>query len=238
MAEKEKYISSGRWWEHYFVRYFVGTVVGAAAILTLFPFLFCPIEMTPSSALELLRKVKATDLTLLAALGLAYCYIASAPFLTLHVARAELASTRWFWLAPIVVFMLIFGVRQCVLSLGWWTRESFGLLFMCVVVGGQIALLLSAHFNRFKRVADFYWALSEARSRDSRHVDDYVESYRHIREHGNAYSIIILELGFALSLASAPGWWLELLGLWLLPGAYCWVIGTVLESRLAHAPRA
>jgi len=59
--------------------------------------------------------------------------------------------------------------------------------------------------NKFVAIRQFYRNLSLARiAADAR---DYVESYRHLREHGNAYSIIILEFILAPAVMAAKEPW-------------------------------
>jgi hypothetical protein len=74
--------SNARWWEQYTVRYFVCTVVEAAILFVLRDkaTLHCEIaRIIPSFA-----AVDAKQASAVVAMGLAYCYIASAPVLTLQ----------------------------------------------------------------------------------------------------------------------------------------------------------
>lgn len=177
----------------------------------------------------------------LIALGLAYCYIASAPILTMHAFRAqiELGSRRWFTLASAYFFgsfLIVFLALWIALPpLGGW--RLLAIAFVCLVLAFQLTLFLEALQNRGKLLTSYYWSLSGARASPARQVQEYVESYRHLREHGNAFAIIIFELGFALAAISVPSVSLlaVLLLLWVLPAAGVWFVGTVLEARLAHA---
>jgi hypothetical protein len=87
-----------------------------------------------------------------------------------------------------------------------------------------------AHLAKFASVKKFYLDLGKARSVDHRR-SEYVETYRHLREHSNAYAILVLELLLAVVLANAHT--RKTLGLlliiWLLPAVYCWFVGTLLE---------
>ncbi len=57
---------------------------------------------------------------------------------------------------------------------------------------------------------------------------DYVESYKHLREHGNAFGIIVCELVFAFWLIS---WKFSPWAIfyWCLIGFLAWIVGTYLE---------
>lgn len=241
MADRERQPSHGQWWENYYVRYFVGTVIGAAAIVFLNEFSSSPLHGRILPSLKDFKDTGAMNLAAIAALGFAYCYIASAPVLAIHAIRGQvdLVSMKikwWFWIVTIfLVVLLCIGLAH-VVPFQWHTQSFLSLVFFSLVVGVQIALIVAAHTNRFARVADFYWKLTDARSKDSLHVHEYVESYRHLREHGNAFAIIILELGLATVLVSvpSPSWLVLFLTIWVLPASYCWLIGTLLEARLTH----
>jgi hypothetical protein len=63
----------------------------------------------------------------------------------------------------------------------------------------------------------------------------YVESYRHLREHANAFSIILMEIVLAFVLASLPGrMWAVLVLVWIAPASFCWLLGTELEAKLTE----
>src|SRR5271157_846880 len=68
---------SVRWWEYYFVRYAMGTIVGG---------IVCYVLCSSTPILSPL----VTHLEYLAAFGLVYCYIASAPILVFHAGRFRL----------------------------------------------------------------------------------------------------------------------------------------------------
>ncbi len=236
----------GRWWDYYFLRYFVGTIVGAIIVRSL-P-LYCVIydSLRPGGGTMM-------NLTSSAALGFAYCYIASAPMLTLHVTRAHLFRTTGgdsnsgfsfgaHWLLR--AFEWWCGVATLVaLCTAWLWYKGYShsllaaasVLAFLAVFAPQIAMLAKARFDKFAVVTDFYRKLSQRRSVQEPNISEYKESYRHIREHGNAYAIVILELALAVIAASLQKAWEAglLVALWLLPAAYCWLVATILERFLA-----
>jgi hypothetical protein len=227
-----------RWWENYAVRYFVGTVVGSVAIALL--------NTQPGSPflgkLSLLGESKDTPYLgfgLTAALGLAFCYIASAPVLAVHAMRAHLrisavsqspAKTTLCLLPTLVGIPFLLGPLLPTL-----TAAIVG-----IVIGLQVGLLLLALITQGEVIDAFYRALATHRGLTNTEKDkaknsgaEYVTSYRHLREHGNAFSILLLEGVLAIALfqsGSLPNAGCILL-LWSLPAASSWLLATMLESR-------
>src|SRR5713101_9701587 len=255
--EQEKPSDSGRWWEYYFVRYFIGTIVGAALILM---FLFADFTKPLKDSIVCLLSnplvAGVKNVTILAASGFAYCYIASSPMLGFHALRIQLFAmlgveplsqsddsnnasdvkfTWAFWI-PAGILALICGGGLLRLFL-FNRRESLtGLVLLSVIPVSQIVLIFFAHADEFKNVRCFYRRL--ARARLPVKAKEYVTSYRHMREHSNAYTIILLELLLAPSLMTAGSFrrFVHIIAIWLLPAGYCWLVGTLLEIDFALAP--
>ncbi len=234
--------TESHWWEYYFVRYFVGTVVGSAVIVLLSK---SPGSLWYDSGLPAIKDIgdlNAKEITGLAALGFAFCYIASAPMLLLHATRAHLGLAplrprRVFWLLTTGAIAFLFLVVARCLSISWLSYRAVSLLILLGVVGFQAATIIAAHWDRFETISSFYWKLATARATDLPSVQEYVESYRHLREHGNAFSILILEFALAFVLYSSPKFSFAVVAtlLWVFPSFYSWFIGSLLESRLTHA---
>lgn len=229
-----------RWWENYAVRYFVGAVVGSVAIALLntqpgSPFL-CKLSLLGES-----KNTPYLGLGITAALGLAFCYIASAPVLAVHAMRAHLrisivrqspGKTALCLIAALVGFPFLLG-----LSLPTLSAVTVG-----IIIGLQVGLMLLAVVTQGTVIDAFYRALAKHRAlantdKDKAHNSgaEYVTSYRHLREHGNAFSILLLEGVLAIALfqsGSLPNAGLIVL-LWSLPAAASWLLATMLESRFA-----
>lgn len=237
MSGTEKSSTPARWWEYYFVRYLVGTVVGGLIVFYLSGranYFRVPVLNDAGSDFQGLAK----NFTSLVALSFAYCYVASAPMLTLHATRSSfrhdgLSERKYYIFACIVLSAILdyFGTRH----------RGYGLLFSlfwyCFIFFIQCLLVVVAYQKR-KEIRSFYIELSRARAQGTAHVEDYTESYRHLREHSNAYGIIVLELVLAPAIAWARSA-LELaliFLLWLVPPALCWFIATMLELGLAASP--
>lgn len=81
----------------------------------------------------------------------------------------------------------------------------------------------------------FYEKLARRRATDNSRdeTSEYVESYRHLREHGNAFAIILVEGSLTLTLLSTRDVYsfIGALVAWILPCACIWPLGTWLESK-------
>lgn len=231
-----------RWWEAYVLRYFVGTAVGVATLMVVKE------NAAISDVRNLLGKYSDNfwkDILVLGSAGLAFCYIASAPVLTLHAVRGDwnlsVGSSRpW---RPLVGVFLVAGLAlTCTMFIcaedwrGGSTHLFMGMFLLVVIVVPQMWMLARALLNGCDRVVDFYRRLSIERNVESKNSGGYIESYRDLREHGNAKSIVLCEiiLGYLLSVAKTKTQFICFLGLWMLPATCSWFIGTVLERRLTH----
>lgn len=239
MSGTENKSGDSHWWEVYFVRYFVGTVVGGAIILYL--------NASETSSLYNLIIPGVTDvskfdnqlLLLLATMGLAYCYISSAPILVFHATRGVFLALdtkvyQWsFWGSLAFVGVMEAGFYFFHTDTGMKTMSPF-VLFSLVMLP-QIVLLCLSFPNKGERVHSYYRALTKARSRDLEEASQYMESYKHLREHGNAFFILLFELMFGtiLALVPTPTMAFNALLAWIMPAALVWLIGTVLEYRFA-----
>jgi hypothetical protein len=231
--------SENRWWEYYFLRYFVATVVGTVTIIILSKSLCWLRTDLGLPLIKDLSSVEIKEMPGWAALGFAYCYVASAPMLVWHATRAHLGLNpllfrRAFWTLTAIGIASAFVLFAYCLSIVWWTQGGLGLLVLLIIVGPQVATIVAAHFNRFRAIAAFYRGLALDRANEKPSISQYVESYRHLREHGNAFSIVLLEFALLLVLRATPRPALALgaLILWLLPSTYSWFIGSLLESKL------
>lgn len=232
-----------KWWEYYAVRYFIGTVIGAGIVAFL--------NGEPSSPykgkLTLVgdsNEATFLGVGLVAALGFAYCYIASSPVLTLHAMRAHLRLSELKANGVRDGMILLISV---VLAIWLASRIFSGVEAVGVgtIIGGQFGLIGLALFTKFSVIENFYRKLAAARAAALRKQDEplsagteYVTSYRHLREHGNAFAIVVLEgvLAYALFLLPSATCAIYFLGIWLLPAMLSWLVGTVLEIRFAFNP--
>jgi hypothetical protein len=161
--------------------------------------------------------------------------------LLLHATRAQMALEplrfRWrFWIATTALITAVYFAVWKTQPIQIWSCRSAGLAVFLIVVGVQMARIVAARWDRFETISSFYLNLAQKRAsrRTPEWVPDYIESYRHLREHGNAFAILFLEFALGLVLASAPHRVVAILAvvLWLLPSTCSWYIGSLLETEL------
>ena len=181
------------------------------------------------------------------AAGTAYCYVASVPMLTLHSTRRLLPRRRqWVNTCFVVVIaaLIAAGVWDLFLISNPLALRCTGVIALVLLVGSQLGLLWEVLLTPHE-THQFYKQLSERREKHP----DFVESYRHMREHGNAVSIVVLELLLAFILwslrpvASPVGEKAVLVGraglilaVWLTPAALVWLLSSSLERYLSRLP--
>lgn len=236
--------NSSRWWEFYAVRYTVGTIVGAIIV-----YFICSNNELLKPALLGMKpdNLQNTYILLLAAYGFCFCYIASGPILVLHTGRflineSEIKSS---WKRILILLFPPF-IIVCLLFL--FTEENhicisgyLAFFLASIALWGQYYIVIRAAYNR-KKIYSFYKKLSQKRMNEE---SDIVESYKHLREHGNAFMIIVCEmiLGILLYISSdlnlvfyketiltnsfSPI--LIIFILWVYPPASTWAVGTYLE---------
>lgn len=246
---------NGRWWEFYFVRYFVGTVLGMVVVAFL--------NFDGGSALQgkiLPNMENVSDIDfghalVLAAIGLAFCYISSAPVLVLHALRGVFSSkfidsTRIDCvnlgaasIASIAVITLVFGISGYLLFDSLFPTKGanffsvFSISTFLIVVGLQLHLYVVSLLSNKYYVFSYYKSLAVERAKrqdGTSKYDEFIESYKHLREHGNAFFILLMELVLALVLFSVekPNIALLMALLWVAPACFVWFLGTYLELSI------
>lgn len=248
--EENKKKPDNRWWEFYFVRYFVGTAIGAIVILFLAmsdsPVLNC--QSTVATILESLKpdKFESGYIIVISTLGLAFCYIASSPILLLHATRGSLLKFQVglnrslftfiffvFVAAGVQIYFLYRALQTKVdpLAAQDFYIGSIVLLIVSCIFIGQLFLLRFSLLAQNNSSFEYYDELMRKRANADKIGEQYVESYRHLREHGNAFFIVFLELLLGTALFYSPFPWVALLALWIFPAAGVWLFGTLLENR-------
>lgn len=248
--------NDSRWWEFYVVRYAMGTVIGALIMYYIFStndylrkLLFLPEGTT---------NLGAPHLALLSVYGLVYCYIASSPILVLHTGRAFLwddISEKW---NDVIVRMLFVIVLPAMAGLLYWglsshdrpevLNQSLAVVVFSITLLLQVIILIGVFRNSSERTINYY--LDLARHRERHEIRPFVESYRHLREHGNAFLIVLFEfwLGFVILFftntttmvgsvidsTQAIRNLLVIILLWIFPACWVWFFGNRLENHLVH----
>ena len=251
---------NGRWWEYYAVRYLVGSIVGAVAILYLGKYSGCQLRKDVQPLFDLLLQESNyfPSAIALAALGFAFCYIASSPILVFHTCRAYFdfpkLKERWKEFGKVrqiiaVIIAMTITVGSIIFMHSNYPPLLTTILILLVLIP-QIALLILACNDRFEEIKTFYEKLAKNRAKPAKSKPnktesdtkekslqtEYTTSYRHLREHGNAMGIIVLEVILAYALANLPSisYAVVVLVFWILPGVFAWFIGTVLEFNFVN----
>lgn len=248
-GEKREESSSQRWWEFYGIRYGMGTVFGGIILYFVFK---NNNQLKPLLFLSQDGKLDGAQLTLFAAYGLVYCYISSAPILVLHAGRFILANKvakpRLY-----LRILLLFGLPLVALAITYYLSvgnsddklvcgaTAFLLSSITII---QFVFLLPALFSNDK-LFQFYNKLSRKREKAK---GDLVNSYKHLREHGNSFFIVLLEMALGTILYTSSKYtfnckWLEyndslsrvvlILLLWIIPSVLVWLVGTYFELNFA-----
>lgn len=237
--------SSSRWWEFYFVRYSTGTVIGG--IIFYFLCITNPILKTMLLGKEV--SINGSLLALYAAYGLTFCYIASAPILVMHTGRFLFIFTyRKISLTSIcslVVPPMLITISYCIIqSNGIFALNLYtaAVLLLSFIIWVQIYFIILIFWKQ-KDLLFFYQELSKKRSTK----DNFVESYKHLREHGNSFLIIVFEFFFGAILYIFGNYhipniqtcsmdivenitpYVTIFLIWIAPAALVWFIGAMLE---------
>ena len=253
---KDKPADSGRWWEYYYVRYFVGTIYAV-------PLMYILARQFPQAA----DQISSTWIgpTVLVTGGLAFCYLASAPILVMHAVRTHVVwpmeSSRAVSVSLIVAIATLLGIagivalapagiggrKELLLTIPAMLVVLLEIVSLCRVdlLGLPKSVAKNATSGAAKEsVSMLYQKLAKARAnrRPYTATREYVESYKHLREHGNAMGIVLLETVLALALWAAvrqggcQGDKAAMIGFllmaaWVTPAIYAWFIGTWLEAK-------
>jgi hypothetical protein len=230
----------------------MGTVVGAIALLFLCSQRNEIQSILPGTPVTTITP-ETPRLLLFAVYGLIYCYIASAPILVFHAGRfllnPDMSKKRLGQLAlAYSILPVLCGLAACCASVHY--RIQGKILFS--LTASALALLLeleaiSVYFciARNQLLFAFYDRLDKRRAKSEK--GEIVDSYRHLREHGNSFFIVLLEISLAVVLfeiqklvpagssvpVTAP--WLALLVVWIMPAVCIWLISTIFERRFSEA---
>jgi len=234
-----------RWWEFYGIRYGMGTVIGAITLYLLFKSndLLSPLLFLPKD-----NHFEGFNLILLAVYGLAYCYISSGPILVLHAGRFILNSS-YNPLPSRIRVPLLFGLPAVIAIITYlFSRNGGDAKMLCSVSAFIIAfisilqtMLVAICLIKHDKMYAFYTNLSNKRANAK---GDIVNSYKHLREHGNSFFIVLLEMALGCVLVTASkynfiwqvpiytpniSFYLLILLLWIFPATLVWLIATFFE---------
>lgn len=210
---------STRWWENYLVRYFLPSLAGMLIIYWLLNNTsIC--SFIPPFIPKDFKDFGTAHLVLWLLLGSLYCYLASYPALVFHATRVidfrnvngQMAKFRYVLLNP---YALSVGFTIWEGSCAYFDHLKIALVGLILYAGAQVLRLFLIRKQGpfgFKdgfesSIAYAYLKkLSKRRSIDTTTEEDnetttksdakdMVDSYRHLREHGNTALIVLLEIG-------------------------------------------
>jgi hypothetical protein len=253
MEQKEE--ASSRFWEFYALRYSVGAVLGG---LILF---FLVQQSQPISSLVFVKSGEPIDLIqvgIFLAAGLVFSYLASAPILVLHAGRFLIQRSTLGFQRPgksVVLFMVLTLIAP--VAFLWLSTMSAPLrIWFAVVIFLAVAVVLGQFFIIFKcllRSSDLYGFYEELANKRSNAKGGIVDSYRHLREHGNAFGIVFFQVVLALFVFAATMLSsysnsfqsqsaLEVAVIlvvvvltWILPAVLVWLIACMIEKEFVES---
>jgi len=189
-------------------------------------------------------------LILLAVYGLAYCYIASAPILIMHAGRGlmfksstnpnpnngMLSRVLWLLVPSFLMTEIYFFNASTDKIMG-----SLAVFLFSFLLVFQIRILVAIFKTSWQKTIDYYSTI--VKKRKEHEGSGYIESYKHIREHGNSFLIVAFQFFLALPIfvfVSQPAITSEdsiknlliIVLLWVLPAATIWAFGNKLENNL------
>jgi len=244
-------MKSNNWWEFYFVRYFVGSIVGGIIMLSI---LFHPDSGLSTIFLKTynfnkldINSIGFEHLTIVLTLGLSFCYIASSPILVFHTFRSKIDysknnnNKKLIKIGLAQIGTLLDFIATCIFLyfiliyfFNWSFLTSILMLGYILIVWVQVRIVFFNLRKGLKGLFKYYKKLTKERAKQSKAKEEYIESYKHLREHGNAFLILFCEmiLGMALFSASSINDVVLILLFWIIPVLPVWLIGTYLEFNL------
>lgn len=240
--------NSSRWWDFYLVRYMIGTIVGSI-ILYLLLHKFYEANLLGSGITKILKELiqlKSTaGLIILITGGLAICYISSSPILILHATRLWFLPNRDKEKVNTNGTVISLATGICFFILGILLASVIYYFYHISPITGTISLIILCPFSLFL----FFWLSEQNRdtqrkmkyryfslvkAREENPINEYSESYKHLREHGNAFFIVLFEilLGLALFQVKKPYEVIAVLAVWIIPPTLIWFFGNYLEGYL------
>jgi hypothetical protein len=263
--------NAARWWENYLVRYLMPSIAGIAIVQwlvainpELYSILFFGAEKTGLTSAKLL---------LLLLYGNLFCYIASYPILGFHATRMlDFSSNNAQQLIPIpyiITGVVAFIVSLLAIFQSIFPHVFFPVA--CVVFFSSfqmwrvVASMNTKEGSKKSPAFKYLWQLSRRRGIQGKEASleetidenevkkiatkqinarpEFIETYRHMREHGNSSFIFVLELILAClcyctvkSAANAETTIAMLalvLAVWSLPAVFVHLLGQKLEREFS-----
>lgn len=224
-------MNKNRWWENYLVRYLVGNIFAVLVLFYLFINFdkqigkkFCEYDKNTTFC----SKIENNNTT-----------FSKEIFNFIFQSSQDINSTN-----PIIQNNMIIGIKFQnhsiqITDISFVALIIIGLLgFMYMYIASipiYFVHIIRGGFNTFK----FYKQSTCIRDKIENNICNnnltpkYIESYQHMREHGNAHGIILMELLFAWFLIQC-NFSIFALVFWLLFGFFGWFLGIYLEKKMIN----
>jgi hypothetical protein len=200
-----------------------------------------------------ITEINFANVFVLGVFGFLYMYISSIPIYFIHITRGALPSG---FLKPLIFVFLCFitwylidnlcsiCVEIKIKFLMWIyaiTTEAICLLFFSAILSNIHIYLKKSAFKRdmilnnlnVSGKGEIIQNSKECYS-NSEFSSEYITSYKHMREHGNAFSVILMEILFAWLLIRFDFSLLFFVS-WLAVGAFGWFLGSYLEFKMVDS---
>lgn len=196
-----------------------------------------------------------SHLILLWAYGIAFCYIASAPILVMHAGRGLLFKSTTnpnpHKNSLVHIAILIASVALIAALTFWKSPEKYELDYCLVsvvfslIIGMQLILLAKILFFRWESTIQYMVSIINKRKQNRNF--EFVETYRHMREHGNAFFIVFFQIALAsiifllskddkLSHDETIATLSLILLAWISPAMIIWLFANKIENHLKEMP--
>jgi hypothetical protein len=264
---------ANRWWENYLVRYLMPSIAGTVIVAWLCSLggdgLRAMLWLPPAGA-----SMNTASLTLAFLYGNLFCYVASYPILVFHVTRVvDFRDGEWpasYWTDGYISSAVILLVSFLLFHVGTANLHFYGAFALVgALTAVQLRRLRRATFPRVRvrglegdvtPAFGFAFSLSVRRGllsvteklpgvqKQRTWRQDFIASYRHLREHGNSAFIFTLEIVLAVLAylvvtkpGQTPAQQLGAIGalfaLWAAPSVGVHLLGQHLERRFSQYDR-
>ncbi|WP_107726192.1 hypothetical protein [Neisseria weaveri] len=243
-----------RWWENYLVRYLVPSILGMVILMWLskeFSTVATYLQILPFDKYE---KFNTAHLVGWLLFGTVYCYIASYPILVFHAIRVRLFrdqktnAVNCRTVVPLAVFSSFVFVSAWIVSLNDKHHIDCAAFVMAIsLLGFSVYQICNLYWVSLtdKKENGFSYAEVLTKARTRKGAKDFVDSYKHLREHGNTALIILLEILLAAVLYVALSFESHykrmhfsivaiVLFVWIAPAALVYFYGQFLERKLSQ----
>lgn len=210
-----------------------------------------------------ITEINLSNIFILGIFGFLYMYISSIPIYFLHITRGALTGSQlkllvfgFLYILVWFLWILAWLAAEDFLYLG---QQTIFLNLVSMLTLGIILLLSKAIDETLPNI--FKYLKKSTLKRDivlniqketesqskiilsplkkycleySEFSPEYITSYKHMREHGNAFSVILTEILFAWLLIQF-NFSIYFIVFWLCLGSFGWFLGTYLEFKMVKS---